>query len=157
MKRLFAASLGILIVLVVQAQKETSMVTFESLTPNIMVEDVNQTLEYYKNILGFEIIDTNPTDGRLEWGYVKKGAAGLMFQEVSSLRAEYPGLSSTPLGGGMTFYVLVQKDIESWFLKLEGKVKVVKELNTTFYGTKEFAIEDINGFILTFSERKGAE
>ncbi|NRB49183.1 MAG: VOC family protein [Saprospiraceae bacterium] len=133
------------------------MVTFASLTPNIMVKDVNQTLDYYKNILGFEIVDTNPSDGELEWGFVKKGEAGLMFQEVSSLRAEYPRLSATPLGGAMTFYVLVQEQIESWFMNLEGKVKVVKELNTTFYGTKEFAIEDINGFILTFSQRKGAE
>ncbi len=130
------------------------MVTFESLTPNIMVKDVNQTLDYYRNILGFEIIDTNPTDGQFEWGFVKKGEAGLMFQELSSLRAEYPSLSSTPLGGALTFYVLVQENIESWFSKLEGRVKVVKALNTTFYGTKEFAIEDINGFILTFSERK---
>ena len=142
---------------ILKAQKETSMVTFESLTPNIMVKDVNQTLEYYKNILGFEIVDTNPVKGQMEWGFVKKGKAGLMFQELSSLRTEYPSLSSTPLGGAMTFYVLVQEDIESWFMELEGKVKVIKELNTTFYGTKEFAIEDINGFILTFSERKGAE
>lgn len=122
-----------------------------------MVEDVNQTLNYYQNVLGFEIVDTNPEDGRLEWGFVKKGEAGLMFQEVSSLKEEYPGLASRPLGGGMTFYILVQKNIEDWFASLQGKVKVVKELNTTFYGTKEFAIEDINGFILTFSERKGVE
>lgn len=141
----------------VQAQNEASMVTLESLTPNIMVKDVNQTLEYYQEVLGFEIVDTNPREGKLEWGFVKKGEAGLMFQEMASLKAEYPTLSSTPLGGAMTFYILVQKNIEAWFSTLKGKVKVVKELNTTFYGTKEFAIEDINGFILTFSERKGTE
>lgn len=133
------------------------MVSLQSLTPNIMVADVNQTLDYYKDILGFEVIDTNSTAGQLEWGFVKKGEAGLMFQEASSLKGEYPSLASRPMGGAMTFYILVQENIEDWFASLKGKVKVVKELNTTFYGTKEFAIEDVNGFILTFSERKEAE
>ena len=154
LKQYSATALGLLIFFAAQAQKETSMVTLKSLTPNIMVEDVNQTLNYYRDILGFEIVDTNPGEGRFEWGFVMKGEAGLMFQEVSSLTGEYPSLAASPLGGAMTFYILVQENIEGWFASLNGKVKVIKELNTTFYGTKEFAIEDINGFILTFSERK---
>ncbi|NIR52325.1 bleomycin resistance family protein, partial [candidate division KSB1 bacterium] len=36
---------------------------FRSLTPNVMVEDVNETVEYYKDKLGFELIMSVPEEG----------------------------------------------------------------------------------------------
>ena len=134
-------------------QNQTNMIDLQSLIPNIMVQDVNATMDYYTASLGFSVIDTNPTEGELEWGYVKRGEVGLMFQEVSSIKNEYPGLSALPVGGALTLYIRIQ-DIEAFYESLEGKVKIIKTLNTTFYGAKEFALEDINGFILTFSEMK---
>ncbi len=36
--------------------------------------------------------------------------------------------------------------------QIRSQVTVVQEPQTTFYGTREFTIEDCNGFILTFAE-----
>lgn len=38
----------------------------EKLTPNLMVEDVNETIDYYKDVLGFELSMTNPKEGTFE-------------------------------------------------------------------------------------------
>ncbi len=123
----------------------------ESLTPNIMVNDVNKTLEYYTDILGFALIDTNPESGEFEWGFVKKDGVALMFQEKKSLQDEYNELNNMAVGGALTFYVRVQ-NIHELHDAIKEHVNIIKPMNTTFYGMNEFAIMDLNGFILTFSE-----
>lgn len=123
----------------------------ESLTPNIMVADVNKTVAYYTSILGFKLIDTNPTTGTFEWGYVMLDDVGLMFQEEKSLKEEYPSLSHLTIGGALTLYIRIQQ-IDAFYEKVKETVDIVKPMNKTFYGTYEFAIKDVNGFILTFSE-----
>lgn len=123
----------------------------ESLTPNIMVADVNKTVAYYTSVLGFNLIDTNPTSGTFEWGYVMLDNVGLMFQEEKSLKDEYPSLSNLTIGGALTLYIRIQQ-IDAFYEKVKETVDIVKPMNKTFYGTHEFAIKDVNGFILTFSE-----
>ncbi|AUP81559.1 VOC family protein [Flavivirga eckloniae] len=123
----------------------------ESLSPNIMVANVNETLDYYTNVLGFKLIDTNPESGKFEWGYVMLDNVGMMFQEETSLKNEYPELKDLNIGGALTFYIRIGK-INELYEKLDGKVNIIKPMNRTFYGTNEFAIMDLNGYILTFSE-----
>ena len=127
------------------------MAKLKSLIPNIMVKDVNATLDYYITKLGFTLIDTNPKLGPYEWGYVMLDNVGMMFQEEKSLKTEYKEMESLEVGGALTFYIRV-KDIHQYFYELPKEVKVVKPMNRTFYGTNEFAMMDLNGFILTFSE-----
>lgn len=121
-----------------------------------MVKDVNETLKYYTTVLGFTLVDTNPEKGVLEWGFVKKGNVGLMFQQEASMKKEYKELTMYEPGGALTLYVRVQ-GIEEWYREIKDKVRVIKPLNKTFYGAMEFALTDINGFILTFSEMTGSQ
>ena len=46
-----------------------------SLTPELLVEDVNQTVDWYRNILGFEILFVSPESGVPIFARIKKGAA----------------------------------------------------------------------------------
>ena len=41
-----------------------------SLTPNLMVNDVEETIEYYTDILGFTLLMTVPETGKLDWAMV---------------------------------------------------------------------------------------
>lgn len=125
--------------------------TLDSLTPNIMVADVNATLDFYTKTLNFELLDTNPESGVFEWGYVKSGSVGLMFQAIPSLQAEYKELENRPLSSTLTLYIRVTK-IDELYASLPESVNIIKPINTTFYGMREFALMDPNGYILTFSE-----
>ncbi|MGY6650486.1 VOC family protein [Wenyingzhuangia sp. IMCC45574] len=127
------------------------MAKLESLTPNIMVKDVNATLNYYIDCLGFKLIDTNPESGQFEWGYVMLDSVGMMFQEEKSLKTEYKEMEPLKIGGALTFYIRIN-DIDSYYDELSKDINIIKPMNRTFYGTNEFAIMDLNGFILTFSE-----
>ena len=54
-------------------------------------------------------------------------------------------------GGSLTLYIQVE-DLQKWHETIKEKTNVIKQMHKTFYGANEFAIMDINGFILTFSD-----
>jgi lactoylglutathione lyase len=121
-----------------------------SLSPNLMVEDVNKTLDYYTSILGFTRIANVPEEGQYVWGMVKTGNVTMMFQQTASIKEEYPQLNAYQPGGGLTFYIQVS-DVKELFGSISAKVEVIKEVHQTPYGATEFSIKDCNGYILTFS------
>ena len=126
---------------------------YQNLTPNLMVSDVAATIEYYEKVLGFQTIMSVPSDEKLVFAIVKANNVMLMFQDEQSLKAEYPQLEKCDHRAGLTLYVHVD-DIMHLYEQLKGKANIVKELHTTFYGSKDFAIEDCNNYILTFSQNK---
>lgn len=125
-----------------------------SLTPNLMVNDVEQTIEYYTDILGFTVLMTVPETGKLDWAMVKRNDVVIMFQTKKSLSSELPRLAGEKPGGGLTFYIKVDRITELHEELFNNEVEIISDLESTFYDTIEFSIVDVNGYILTFSEEK---
>jgi uncharacterized glyoxalase superfamily protein PhnB len=123
----------------------------KKLTPNIMVEDVNRTIEFYKEFLSFELLVTVPEEGQFAWAMMKRDTVEIMFQSRTSLGEEIPALQQKEIGGSLTFYIEVE-DLQELYTHLKENVTIVQDMHTTFYGAREFAIQDCNGFILSFSE-----
>ena len=125
-----------------------------SLTPNLMVNDVEETIEYYTDLLGFTLLRTVPEFGKLDWAMVKRNEVLIMFQSTKSLKNTLPRLKGEKPGGGLTFYIKTDKITELHEELSDNNVEIISELESTFYGTIEFSIVDVNGYILTFSEEK---
>ena len=119
----------------------------------MMVPDVNKTIDFYKDILGLDLLMTVPEKGEYDWAIMKSGNVEIMFQSQASLIKELPHLKERPLGSGSTLYIETE-DVRDLYDRLKEHVKIIKELYTTFYDTCEFSIEDINGYILTFAEEE---
>lgn len=124
--------------------------TMLQVTPNLMVQDVAQTVAFYQQHLGFRVLTTVPEQALFSFALVQAGGVQLMFQEAQSLKAEYPVLNTKQPGPGLTLYVRV-KDVQALYEQVKGHVTVLKTPHKMFYGTTEFAIQDNNGFVLTFS------
>jgi len=116
-----------------------------------MVKDVNQTLKFYTDILGFEVVQTVPEQGNFDWGMVKSGDVEIMFQKEASIISDYPALHDSKPGGALALYIHV-KGIQNWYNKLQTQTVIIKPLCQTFYGANEFAFTDPDGYILTYSE-----
>ncbi len=125
--------------------------TFKQLTPNLMVEDVNTTIDFYKNILGFEVLATVPETGTFNWAMLKQGNVEIQLQTRASLSEEIPIFHDKPIGGALTLYIGVE-GIQELHERIKQRVRVVQNMHTTFYGTREFAIQDSNGFAISFAE-----
>lgn len=119
----------------------------------MMVPDVNKTIDFYKDILGLDLLMTVPEKGEYDWAIMKSGNVEIMFQSQASLIKELPHLKDRPLASGSTLYIETE-DVRELYDRLKDHVKIIKELYTTFYDTREFSIEDLNGYILTFAEEE---
>ena len=124
----------------------------ESLSPNIFVNNMTETLEFYKSI-GFQLVMTVPETGNdLVWAMMTNGEVTFMFQTFASLGDELPNISRTN-GASLLFYINIKK-IREFFELIKDKVTVLKGLDTTFYGATEFSILDNNNYVLTFAENE---
>lgn len=116
-----------------------------------MVEDVSRTVDFYRDVLGFEVVMAGPRRRPLQWALLKRGETELMFQARHGLHEALPGLPPAAGPHAVTFYIGVP-DVEAFFAQVQARVQVVRPLHDTPYGTREFSIEDCNGFVLTFAE-----
>ena len=124
---------------------------YESITTNIMVKNVKETIEFYENKLEFKKILSVPENGDvLDFAIISKDKISIMFQEQANLIEEYPTLKNDDIIPTFTLFIKVQ-NVVNLYEELKDKVKIVKELHKTFYGQDEFAIFDNNGNILTIS------
>ncbi|GHT76365.1 hypothetical protein AGMMS50262_14370 [Bacteroidia bacterium] len=122
-----------------------------SLMPNIGVKNVNETVKFYTETLGFKQIMSVPETGELVWAMVGSDNVFIAFQETQNLQEEYPSLKDKPLNATLTFYVKM-KGMKELYEKLKGTNYLAKELHKTFYGADEFAVYDNNGLVLTITE-----
>jgi len=117
-----------------------------------MVKDVGKTIDFYTKVLGFNVLTTVPEKSPFVFAIVNVNNIIISFQEENSIKEEYPQLNSFSRGGGLTLYINVT-DVNGLFEKIKGKATIAKELHKTIYETTEFAIEDCNGYILTFAQK----
>jgi len=128
----------------------------KTITPNLMTEDVDKTVEWYKQYFGAHVVSSVPyhrDSNKLQWVRVKLGESELMFQlrenildEVSSLDLEKPNYDM------LSFFIVVV-GLEKLYKTLKReKVTVVCDWHTTFYGMNEVMIRDCNGYLLNLAE-----
>lgn len=123
----------------------------KTLTPNLMAEDVRATAEWYESVLGFHTDVTVPEEGTLDFAILSRDHTRLMLSSRSSFVEGFPEAKDWPVAASQTFYIEVD-GIDELRRAVEGKVRILKDMHETFYGTREFYFTDCNGYILSFSE-----
>lgn len=128
--------------------------TVNSLTPNLMVEDVAATIEWYVERLDAEVLGRMPPESDdPEWAQIALDEASLMFQERASIEADVPALAGREIGGSFTLYVDVDDTDALHDRLVEAGATVVQERRETDYGRREFAVADPNGYVLNVGEK----
>ena len=124
---------------------------YETVTTNIMVKNVKETIAFYENVLGFQKVLSVPDDGEvLNFAILAKDKISIMLQEQQNLIEEYPTLSTDEIKPTFTLFITVS-DISALYNELKDKAQMAKDLHKTFYGKDEFAVFDNNGNILTIA------
>jgi lactoylglutathione lyase len=123
----------------------------KNLTPNLMVYNVNDTIDYYETNFNFKLSQTVPDEGQFQWAMVKNNNVNLMFQSIDSLRNDLPQFEELEPGGGLTLFIEVE-NLEELYNNVKDNVEVIVDFHKTFYGMNEFSIRDLNGFLVTFAQ-----
>lgn len=127
---------------------------FLDVTPNLLVRDVGKSLAFYRDVLGFEVVASMPPDGSsFVFVWVKRDGVNIFLNDATTAGDEYAALKGKPLGGSLTIYVTMT-GIDDYFAKVSPHVTIEAQLETKFYGMREFALADPDGYVLTFAEEK---
>lgn len=123
----------------------------ESLTPNLKVDNIENTISFYQEMLGFKMIMILPEKNPI-WALMQNSNIMIMFQQKKSFEEEYP-LRGNRIGGSLSLFIKITQ-LEDFFNLIKNKVKIIKAPHITPYNMKELAIEDNNGYLLVFAEEQ---
>jgi len=125
---------------------------FQKVTPNLLVASVERSLAFYVDTLGFERGLTVPEQSPFVFASVTGGPIEIFFNDAATAVKEYPAFSGKPLGATGTLFIELE-GVDALHDRLKSSVKIVMPLETKFYGMREFAIEDPDGYVITFAQR----
>lgn len=117
--------------------------------PHIVVKNVETSLEFYCNILGFTCGYKYSTPVS-PLAVVKKSSTTIVLVRRQAV-AWYTSAMTEWVGTSQMLYVFVEQ-VEELFQRIYLAVPVLKECGKTSWGTKEFWIEDPDGHRLSFFE-----
>jgi uncharacterized glyoxalase superfamily protein PhnB len=119
------------------------------ISPTLAVKDMKQTIEFYKNSLGVKVGMAFPDADNPEYVDLSKDGMVLMFIPAGNI-----GIGKAEkLGVGVNIYMQIDGDIDKYYNELKNKgVKIVVDIKDEPYGIRDFTVEDINGYKLTFNQ-----
>jgi catechol 2,3-dioxygenase-like lactoylglutathione lyase family enzyme len=122
------------------------------ITPNLVVSNVERSVAFYRDILGFTVTATVPDESPYVFAAVSSGPVEVFLNAPEPAAAEYPAFKDRPIGGTLTLFIEVVH-IHDAYTALKDKVAVVMPLEKKWYGVTEFAFEDPDRYVITFAER----
>ena len=133
----------------------------------LTVRDAKATLDFYRNKLGFELEASWPDEKNPMWANLMLDGQSVMIganlpaDDIKRFCSSDPAALEHKLaaaadftkhkhGVGIATYVMVP-DIDAWHAKVSKKgVKFAGEPKTQFYGIREVALEDPDGYTFMF-------
>jgi uncharacterized glyoxalase superfamily protein PhnB len=109
-------------------------------------------LKFY-SVLGFQRAITVLEQPPFVFGSVTNGKVEIFFNDQKAVAPEYPPLGNRQIGGALTLFIEVEGIQEVLAAVQKSKAKIVMPLKDHFYGMREFAFEDPEGWIVTIAER----
>lgn len=123
---------------------------FIKVTPILQVEQIDATIDYYKDILGFEVAIDHQVSDESIYTVLEKDNTQLIFQKAETSNIE----NRKDRPGNIIQLNFEIDNIEKYYQLISNKSKIIKDIQKTGNGKYEFTVEDINGYLLIFTEIK---
>ena len=119
---------------------DTMGVNFQSMRPMLRTKDLDATVQFWTNRLGFTCDGMSEPDG---WASLSRDGVGLMIATPNAhVPFDRPGFTGS-------FYFNVD-DVAALWADLKDRVEIAYPMEEFHYGMREFAIYDNNGYMLQF-------
>lgn len=130
-----------------------------SVTPDLMVEDLAETVEWYERVFDAEVVASLPAaaDEEHYWVQIVIEGTPLMLQERGSLEEKLPVMEGADIGGSVALYFDVADTRTLYESLQDAGVEIVSEPTETDFGWRQFAAVDCNGYVLWFGEQLDPE
>jgi len=96
---------------------------FTKLTPNLVVANVERSLAFYVDTLGFSRGLTVPDASPFVFASVTSGAVEIFFNDAATATREYPAFANRPIGATGTLFIEME-GVNALHDRLNGSVKI---------------------------------
>ena len=124
----------------------------KNLIPMLNVSDINKSLRFYEEALGFKIVSDPKAIEEWRWATIQSGETELMLSETETdieLEAPIDPQESTKWPSIFYFY---PDNVNQLHEHIKKRGYIPTPLIVTIYGMKEFSIQDPDGHMLSFGE-----
>lgn len=135
---------------------------WNQITPEFDVFNLEETLNFYVNLVGFHVVYDRPED---KFAFLQFENVQIMVQEIDFENNKWgTGELKYPLGVGINFEIDVTNIDEIYNKLTEANYKIFVNMEEHWYrrddelmGCKEFLVQDPNGYLLRFNEDLGSK
>jgi uncharacterized glyoxalase superfamily protein PhnB len=129
---------------------------FADVTPNLVVADVERSLAFYRDVLGFSQVATVPEAAPFAFAWMQRDNVNVFLNNAESVK-EHATLASRSIGGTGTLFIVLEaptvaEGVDAMFASIGGRARVFMPLKDQFYGMREFGIEDPDGYAIFFAQ-----
>jgi uncharacterized glyoxalase superfamily protein PhnB len=123
---------------------------YKSITPNLVVSDIDRSTSFYRDALGFSVVTTVPDTAPFAFVMLVRDGINLFLNSAASAHEE--GYAVEVGRGGVAMYIMVE-GIGAFWKEMQARAPIAMALKTQFYGITEFSVTDPDGYYITFAER----
>jgi len=122
--------------------------------PELAVSDMAASIDFYRTVVGFEVLDRVDIEGEAVWAELGFGEGRLMLQRVEDVVDEIPVLRDRAIGG--TGLVVVRFDdaepVEAVAIRaVAGEWEILSGPAATDYGTMDLGLLDPDSYVVLCS------
>lgn len=117
------------------------------LLPSLGVADIERAVDFYRTFFGFDIVDSYEQEGRMVWCWLSVDSCDLMLQQLT---ADQQIRLNPAIGQSWCIYLEVV-DLDAIHNRLRDGEFPVGGIARTPYGSREFFVEDLDGYQLWIS------
>jgi len=127
------------------AKKSSSGFQLSSLAPTLTVNDIQQSLDWYMNVLGFKLGQKWERDNRLVGGEMKAGNVVVYLSQEDGAKGE------RVKGEGFRLYWYTNQDIDKIAAGIKSRGGSLASEPKDEWGTRSFSLVDPTGYKITIS------
>ena len=131
---------------------------FTDVTPNLIVSDIDRSLAFYRDVLGFSVVTSVPGAAPFVFVWMQRDEVNVFLNTVGSVKDTLPDLAARKVGGTNTLFMMIDaaspaEGIDALFELVRSKARVIMPTKDQFYGMREFGIEDPDGYVIFVAQR----
>lgn len=134
-----------------QERRQPETLRLRSIVPSITATDLQASLAWYRDVLGFTVAEEYKQDDRLVGVRLMAGHVNVLLTQDDFAKGR-----DRQKGAGLRFFCMTAQDVDQLAAAIEERGgKLTQEPRDQPWGARDFAVVDPDGFNISISTEMG--